>query len=218
MLVEMMIMMGLYSANWAFNTQSGKGKADKWGMYRDGNGNYRLKQNGRWVVDTYNDYGECIIKYVRTGETAINIDEIEANQRKEEAIKDGEKVYLFRPERNCYHKLYHGNPQIKGTRYCETDNNHNLLVIRRIDCDGIKQKNSLFGYGYYGEYYMDMNYKICYPTERTRKNDQKLYGSNSDEIHKYIIEKANMKIKEYLESSEMNSWLLPNRETTTIHI
>ena len=118
MIFELLGLFGLSGINHSLNKGAGKRNANQYGMYKDGNGQYRLVQNGHWVVETYNDYGERIIKNVKTGATEINIDSIECKKREQEAINNGGKYYLYRHERHERIPKYRiGNQEIIGDRY-----------------------------------------------------------------------------------------------------
>lgn len=192
MLLEVIILYGIRTIKKVINVQRGQQDADKYGMYMDGNGNYRLLNNKHWVVDSINSSGEKVIKRVLNGETEINIDEIECEKRKLEAIENGNEFYLYRPERNPYCKV--GNNLINGDRYSSI-NNDGIYVIRTINyrSHGNNINNDLKYYS--GQFYMDMQYKICVPTEATKAKDMRIYGDKYNDVINFIINKANKQIQ-----------------------
>ena len=185
MILELLGMFGLSKINHSLNKHAGKSNANQYGMYKDGNGQYRLIQNGHWVVETYNDYGERIIKNVKNGITEINIDEIECRKREQEAIDNGNNYYLYRYERYDKIPKYRiGNQKIIGDRYKKIGQSYGVYVKRRIEI-----KN---GYDFYsGEFYMDMNGEICEPTEETIKKDMEKYPDNYEQIEYNVINETN---------------------------
>ena len=94
MLLEVLGFLGIKEIGKSINTQVGKTNADKFGVYRDGNGSYRLIQNGRKVYDSFDKNGDAIYKYANNGLTAINMSLIEAEQNEEMAKKCGNRFYL----------------------------------------------------------------------------------------------------------------------------
>lgn len=188
MIFTVLSILGLDAFVKKLNTRSGKYDVNEYGVYRDGNGSYRLQSNGHWVVDTYNYFGEHIIKNVKTGETEINIDDIESNKRKAEALKNNQKYYLFRPEHNMYHHI--GNNEIKGHRYAKI-NGPGLYVIRTINFRPSKSETNPIVKYYCGEFYMDMAYNICEETESSRQRNIAIYGNQYNDITHFIINKAN---------------------------
>ena len=192
MLFTLLGLFGLDTVFRAFNVHSGQTDVDQYGMYRDGNGNYRMKTNKHWVVDTYNDCGEKIIKNVKTGSTEVNIEEIESNKRKQEAQTNGKRFYLYRSESNQKYRV--GNQHIQGDRYRPVKGN-GVYVIRRISYRNTDFNSNPPCRHYYGQYYMDMNYNICFATEDTLEKDKVTYGLQCGDIHDFIIKKANEYIK-----------------------
>lgn len=210
MLFEALTLIGLEKLSTIIKTQQGKNDIDEWGVYRDGNGNYRLKDNSKLVVETYNEYGERIIKYTADGTTAINIDEKESQLRKQQATSDGKKFYLYRQERSGTNpRCRYGNDEIKGDRYRSTQTD-SLYVIRHIHYQNYKDKNNLFGYDYYGDYMMDMNYQIISPSDDTIKNDYSRYGDDACLIHDFIISETNAKHSKY-KADDLCVPLLPSK-------
>lgn len=179
MLPELLCILGIKGIDKALNTQTGKNNADEWGMYRDGNGNYRLKQNGRKVVDTYDENGDYIIKYVNDGTTAINITKIEAKKREDEAISQGKRFYLRQKQNGWRGQL--GVRQIWGERYCEVGKPYIYYVKRQVD---YTLEN---GRGYFGEFYMDMKCNLVCPTEETVEKDKQIFDG-SNEIYGLLAE------------------------------
>lgn len=181
------------------NTRSGKNDADEYGVYKDGNGNYRLKQNGHWVVDTYNDYGEKIIKNVKSGATEINIDKIDREKRKEEAIKNENEFYLYWIERGCTGQKHHfGNDDIIGNRYKRTNEDNRFYVTRKINYRRKDLRDELV-ISFTGDFFMDMKYNICCPTKETEIKAREIYKDNYDEAMNFLIDSANEFIKFYLD-------------------
>lgn len=192
MLFTMLGFLGLDTICKAFKIKSNQYNADKYGMYLDGNGSYRLRDNKHWVIDTYNHFGEKIIKNVKNGATEINIDEIESNKRRIEAINSGKKFYLYRYERNAPYRV--GNVDIKGDRYSSIHHN-GVYVIRTINYKSYANDTNAKVTYYSGDFYMDMNYNICFPTEESEIRDKKIYGNNYQQIIDFIIQRANEQIK-----------------------
>lgn len=213
MLAELLCILGISGANKLLNTQINRLDNDEWGTYRDANGATRLTKNGKRVIEAYNSIGERIIKYVNSGKVAVNIDEIEGERRRQKAIEENKSMYLFRVERQQTTPKYrYGNCDIKGNRYCQTNDNNSYYVIRTIQCDYCHNENELFGYHYYGDYYMDMWYNICFPTEETIQKDFEKYGYKSASIHKFIIDESNKLIKKGIDNP-LFSGLLPKESS-----
>ncbi len=173
MLPELLCILSIHGIGKALNTQTGKNSADEWGMYRDGNGQYRLKKNGRKVVDTNDDNGDYIIKYVSDGTTAVKITKIKAKEREEEAKKQGKRFYLRQKDIGFHGKL--GEQNIVGERYCEVGKPTKYFVKRTI------VYNSETGKGYAGEFYMDMKCNLICPTEEQIQKDKELYTERTHE-------------------------------------
>lgn len=205
MLLEILTMIGIHEADKILNTGVGKNDADEWGVYLDGNGNYRLKKDGKWVIYTFNEYGEKIIKYVKSGNVAVNVDEMESNSRRADAINNNRMFYMYRPERNNMKPTHRrGNDNIEGSRY-KNIKDDKLYVQRRIEYYD-KNNNEYYN----GIYYMNMNYNFLCPSEETMSNDKKKYPESYNEIHKKIInmlniQSINFSSSEYFSSHPYNS-------------
>lgn len=216
MLFEALALMGLHGVGYALNTQTGKNDADKYGIYLDGNGCWRLKKNGKRVVDSYNDYGEHIMKYVGgmyDGIEAINISKIEAEQRKREAINNKENIYLSYIE-SGHGTNRPGNNMIKGCRYQEINGENKCMVICHINYYDNNPDNDYKYKTYYGDYYMDMNYNFLYPTKETILKDKAKYQEDFENIENLMVLTANERInklkEEYKHDNYMLNLLLPN--------
>ena len=212
MLAVLLAVLGIDFADKALNTQTGKYDVDEWGMYVDGNGTLRLKKNGKSVVDTYNDFGDKVIKYAHSGIVAVNIDEIESKQRKQDAIDNNRKFYMYRPDRDNYPKFRCGRSEIRGNRYCSVDGG-GLYVVRHIEFKDLNDESE-FNCWYNGDYYMDMDYKICMPTEEQKEKDTVQFGDKAEALQKHIIDTANKHIKMVTDGCNINCF----NEDYTIHI
>ena len=181
MLLEVLGFLVIKEIGKSINTQVGKTNADKFGVYRDGNGSYRLIQNGRKVYDSFDKNGDAIYKYANNGLTAINMSLIEAEQNEEMAKKCGNRFYL-RQRTSSLTPL--GNKSIKGIRYCETGKSKWICYVERSFM--YRDENNR---EYYGTFYMDMNYKLYCPTEYTVNRDKQTYKElvEKDMLHDGII-------------------------------
>jgi len=194
MILEILTLFGLHTINRTIKTQFGKTDSNKYGVYLDGNGDYRLKQNCHRIVDTYNEYGEKVINNAKYNYTEINIDDIESKRRREEAIKQNKNVYLYWTDRgNTGQSHRFGNDDIIGNRY-KNINNDKLYVIRKIYYSPYRNELNSFIKDYTGYYYMDMEYNICGPTEETATIDRQTYGESCKQVSEFIMDKANKQI------------------------
>lgn len=192
MLFTVLGIMGIEKVYKALNTQANKNNCNEYGLYVDGNGNYRLKFNNHWVVDTYNEYGEHIIKNVKTGITEVNIDKIESDKRKENAIRNHEQFYLLLSDKQ--QPKYLGNRTLKGDRFIEISTNK--MLTKRIIHLISNNKNDNVRY-VAGEFYMDMNYNIYAPTSETKKYIYESFGDSYEDVIKFIMDCANSQINLY---------------------
>lgn len=178
MLFTLLGFIGLKGLNYAVNTQLGRENTNEWGVYQDDNGNLRLCKNGKKVVDTYDNNGDIIIKYVSNGRPIVNITKEEANAREQMAIKQGKKFYLRQSDNGFRSKL--GSEEIRGERYCKVGKPHTYYVKRFVifNCnDKIK---------YAGEFYMDMKCHLICPTEEQIDRDTAIL-KNYPKLYKVII-------------------------------
>ena len=182
MLAELLIMLGLSSVDNGFKALSGTEETDRWGVYLDGNHQWRITPGLQRVYFGRNQYGERCYKYCSNGAVAINVEEELAKENKQEAIKKGHNFYC-RAGDGCAL----GNPDIQGARYCRTDDNDDVYYVRRFgeytDPDTRKE--------YCGTFYMDMNFNFICPTDETRQKDIELYGKEKTEEYEIIIREFN---------------------------
>lgn len=218
MLFEALGFLTLQGLGYALNTRTGKEKPNEYGLYLDGNGNYRYVKNGRRVIETYDDNGWHIIKYVGgvyDGLTAVNLDLIDANKRKKEAIERGEKYYLYWLDRGRYCKQKFGQNELYGNRYRKTDGTSGYYVKCHINYEDYQNTNASFGVRhYYGDYYMDARtYEIIESSEETLAKDTKEL-ENYMFFEEYIIILANEQINrlkvKYKDDDYMRELMMPN--------
>jgi len=191
MLFTILGFLGVQRINKTLNTQANKSSANKWGVYRDGNGDYRLRQNGKKVVDTYDSHGDYVIKYVHNGITAINITKEESKLREDEAKRTGKRFYLRQIDGNAKGKL--GAQDIYGDRYCEVNKPNIYYVKRYVDYTSDDYR------GYFGEFYMDMKCRLVCPTDEQIEKDNnilqknnKIYGIiNDNDLYDLILNEWN---------------------------
>lgn len=179
MLFEVLGILGIREIGKAVNTQIGKNNSNEWGMYKDGNGHYRLRKNGRKVIETYDNNGDKIIKYINDGTTAVNISKNEAENREKEAVRNGNRFYLRQHENNSYKKL--GPVDIYGERFCEVGKPYTYYVIRTVVYRNDNNER------YQMDFYMNMKKELCFPTEEQIKKDIQFANQSHDNAHGLII-------------------------------
>lgn len=168
MLIELIIMSGIYYVHNKLNIFKKMTKDNKYGTYIDANGTHRQSNTLTPVNYTTNIYGERVIENAKNGQTITNIDVVEAKKNKTDAIQNNNAFYV-----RSYgggdrkHKL--GNDDIYGVRYCKVDNDTKYYVKRKVQYVDDNEK-------LIGEFYMDMDYNIIEPCESLIDFDYKLYG------------------------------------------
>ena len=183
MLAELLIMMGLQGIGYGTNALSEDIETNRWGVYRDKNGNERIRPSLKKVYYGYTKDGECAYKYY-DGTIAVNIDYELSKERKQEAINNNNKYYLRANGRSTL-----GNSDIEGARYCKVGED-DVYYVRRMATyqDRINLKT------YSGTFYMDMNYKFIEPIEEQYQKDIDIWGEDKSKIHKIIIDSFNSHI------------------------
>lgn len=193
MLVELLAMFGLRTVSNQLNKLSCH-IIDENGIYLDGNGDYRLAENRRKVFYTTNYNGDLVIKDYKNKSIYKNITKEKAKKEEQKAMKHSKK-YFLRQKVKTYYDSKIGNERIYGDRYCEVgkdmDDLNNIYVIRHIDYKNDKNAR------YFGDFYMNLKYELCMPTEQTVINDKityrnigshyGIYSEDNSELYNTII-------------------------------
>ena len=136
MLEILLVLFGLKGINNELKKYQHTTSKNLYGVYRDGNGVERMSSTGRKVYRTQDCNGDYVYKDAKSNRIVLNIDEVQANERKNKAINSNNKFFLRQTDdgMRCQ-KL--GNFKIKGDRYCETQSNipakySNVYVKRKI--------------------------------------------------------------------------------------
>ena len=185
MITELLIMLGLSGANNICDMCVEAEKADKWGVYKDKNGELRINPTLRKVYFGHTEDGDEVI-YYKKGGIAKNIGIEEAKERELEAIKNGKSFYLRAQMGGSFmHKM--GNDEITGERYCKVNENNNVYYVKRFVDLGKPSEDRW----YHGSFYMDMNYNLICPTEECIEKDIEIWGKIKNKEHDMIINKFN---------------------------
>ena len=181
MIPELLIMLGLSGAKWCDRALTPQTEPDEWGVFIDGNGNYRLYPSLKQVYYGYTSQDEYALWYIN-GTVALNIDLLKSRQYEEQAIKDKKEFYLRTPRGRL------GNHKISGARYCRVKHPNIYYVKKRLAYD-----NEVTNEYYYGDFYMDMNYRLICASDETKEKDKQEYGIVRYDMQHKIIEMFNKK-------------------------
>ena len=186
MLAELLIMFGLQGISRGIKSFDTVSSDNKYGIYIDGNGDYRINPTCRKVYYGHTKYGDRVIKDRKTGKILINIDLDKAKQYEQEAINKGYSFYFRSNGGNGLYKL--GNSDIDGPRYCKVNEDKNIYYVRR-EINYIDPVTNEFCTGFF---YMDMNYNLVSPTEKLIES----YGDN-ELLYKTIMNECNHSDRKY---------------------
>ena len=211
MLIEALCLIALQKINYSLNTRYGRKRADKYGVYRDKNGDTRLTKNCKKVIETYNNNGEKVLKYINNGEIVKNINDAEAKERMEKAIKDGKTYYLYLVDkRKGYSKSSYN---IIGDRYKHINDSSSKCYVKRLVIYSWTKPNPPYNcWNYSGYYYMDMNFNFCEPTDEQKEKDIELFGDNYQDFEEYILSLLKAKIKNTKSFKDVSKYYLPISE------
>lgn len=187
MLETLLVLFGLKEVTKELKKYQNSTSGNSLGVYRDGNGDERLVSTKRKVYRTQDYNGDYVYKDIKSNRVVLNVDEIQAHNRKMKAINMNHKFFLRQVDDGMRYKKL-GNFKIKGDRYCETRSNipakyDNVYVKRKIMYRYDDDKT------YYGEFFMDMHSKLYSPTDETiasDKNSLKENGKHMSEMVDYI--------------------------------
>ena len=208
MLAELLIMLGLDSADKGINALTQVGPPDKWGVYLDNNGNYRMQSSLKKVNYGFTKEGEYVLKY-NNGQIARNIGLEIAKENEDEAKKQGKHFYL-RAEKGGYYTHKMGNDNIEGPRYCKVNGRNDKYYVRRdvVYVDPIRNTY------YHAFFYIDMNYRFVAFDDELDERDIKLYGKSKTDFQKIIKDKYN----EVIEQKNGLDWKeVMNKANGTFH-
>lgn len=188
MLFEVLGILGAKAALYGWNTLDGIYKADKWGVYEDGNGIKRFKKNFHMAMYQDDYEGYYVLKDLDTGNIVVNITKETEKWAREYAIKNNRSVYISMPCRDGLAKSI--NNKLNGVRYKDVKTN-TPYVGRR--------------YGWYGNelnFYMNMN---TYKFERLM--DIEFVNRTPEEINKIkkigesLIKKRNEEVDKIMKTN-----------------
>lgn len=208
MLAELLIMLGLDATDKGINALTQTNSPNKWGVYRDGNGDFRIEPSLKKVTYGFTREGEYVLKYT-DGKIALNIGLEIAKENEKEAKMQGKKFYLRADKGGSYtHKM--GNDDIRGPRYCKVGSNYDTYYVKRYVVYVDPKDNT----DYRAWFFMDMNYQFVDFDDDTDAQDLKYYGKIQEEYRNNI----KSLFKKAIEGNEPIDWKRSlNRELSTFH-